>query len=251
MTTCVIMKFWNEEQLLPLTLGQFADSGIDCLNLFDDGSTDDSFNVAYNIIKDFPFKTSLTKASAPHARYFPDDTHEPESGLLNRMIDSAKGYDWCIQVDADEVICNWWFMPWIHKQTPSTTAIRVPFFHLVDKIDKFIITMPGLSYNLHPDYHVRIFRPNCWRFPDHPGLDAIIRPISPGDKYMKVLTFSGIIHLHYLDANRRGLRNGDESTEDGDKQADFRKPGCTYGTVPDALMPGILTDWYASRKPGW
>lgn len=248
MTIAVILKIWNEEALISLCLNQFRNAGIDTLYLYDDGCTDRTVDVALSL--DLPYRLQVIPVSDPHDEYFPVKQQKDEPGLLNWMIDWAGLHDWIIHVDADEV-----FSPGLIKNVMDLNdlprdivGIYVPYMHLVDDLSRYIITMPGVSYPLYPDKHMRIFRPFAWRFPDTGQLDAVISQTLPGTIWQ---TLNPVIHLHYLDANRRGRRGGRPDNEDGLKQAAFRQPGCTYGTVPDKFIPDELRQWYQNRPAIW
>ena len=250
MTVAVILKVWNEEALISLCLNQFNDTGIDTLYLFDDGSTDKTVDIALSL--PLSYQLRVITVSEPHEEYFPDQPKEPEARLLNRMIDTAVMHDWIIHVDADEILTPQAvrFISTLHSLPLSIAGCYIPYYHLVGDINRHIIQMPGIPYQLYPDYHMRIFRSGAYRFPDVPGLDAIIQPIHPG-RAVYLTGGEGILHTHYLDPNRRGLRGGTASTEDYQKQNRFRQPGCTYGTVKPSLIPECLKEWADIRQFCW
>jgi len=250
MTTAVILKVWNEEDFIELCLNQFVGSGIDTLYLFDDGSTDDTIKIALSL--SLPYSLQVIQVSEPHAEYFPDNPKESESVLLNRMIDTASKHDWIIHIDADEVFTKQAIeaIKTLDSINELYNGICVPYYHVVDSIDRFIVSMPGCSYQLHPDYHMRIYRANAFRFPEVDGLDVIIKPVDRSSPIYWGVD-KGIIHLHYLNHKRRGMRGGTNTIETGEKQGCFRTDGCIYGQIPDIFIPDNLVDWNRTVNVKW
>lgn len=241
----VIMKVWNESDLIENSIRQWYDVPIDAFFLFDEGCTDRTISKARHILKNLKCETNVIKLSPPHEQYF-YRCQEDEYKHLQTMVDIASDYDWVFKIDTDEVLTTVARMAieWIKRDVdPRVNAFYSEVYEIQYGLDKYqhkLIDNSGkvvFDHNLHRS-QIRCFKPEFWCYPDLKDQDTYPHAKKDGAGYGKIAGFD-LIHLKSLILNRRHIRGNTLKNQ-------FKMPNETaveYAPIDRRLIPDWLVEW--------
>lgn len=253
-TLGIILKFWNEEVLLPLWLKQMELLNFHKLYLCDDGSTDLSAKIAQEWInygERSPSKAEYIQLEPEKDYYFTELT--AESIKVNDMLKKAydDGCDWVLCLDADEFLSTQLieYITNILQYTPPFYGVYLPILDLVNRLDQFIITNKDTGFNHFPCPHLKIFgKHSGWvRSVHEKKLDM---GVEGGATYI-MINNTPYIHLKYLFKNRRVVR-GATLKDPIHKKADRAPRNITVASIDEKIFPDFLLEWWKNwDEPGY
>jgi hypothetical protein len=201
---CVVVKFWNEEQLLPYFLKQWENKPVD-IHFYDGGSTDNSINIINDYMKNHRSSTRLSILQPKHDDYL-HDCNNSEVKHLNRMRSNNRFYKWIIHIDVDEVLLDidnvlnslncGYFDSW--------DLLRIHRYNCFKSINKIINWFPGMTLDIMKDYQARIYKPLNVQYIKVDNSDAFC--IS-NDQQLTAYVEIPMLHLKDAMPNRRNQRN--------------------------------------------
>jgi glycosyltransferase involved in cell wall biosynthesis len=203
-TIGVIVKYWNEEVLLPYFLSALNKIHADKVYLCNDGSTDSSEEICKEYTKKNRW-TELISFEPPRAEYFKETW--PESQKINQVLQKAysTGCDWVICLDIDEVLS----LPMIKyineviTLTPPNYGVYFPIMDLIGSIKTHILVNQETQFQHYPCPHLKVFgkQSGYQRTVNQLKLD---QGVEGGSRY--IMTQEPYFHLKYLFKNRRCTR---------------------------------------------
>lgn len=241
----IILKEWNERVLLPLCLESTCLCNPDKIYLCDDGSTDNSIEVAREILKLKGVPAEILQLEQPKQEYFKETMAESEK--INILLAKAytDGCDWVLCIDADEILSIplSMFLKTTLRETAPYYGVYLPIMDLVQDISHAIATNMNTGFNHYPCPHLKIFGKYSGyrRCVDGMALD---QGVEGGEMY--IMTPYPYLHLKYLFKTRRHIRNQPIES----RKNDFPIINFDYKMfpIPYSYQPECLKQWWKEWK---
>lgn len=241
MSICVMIKYWNEEQLIPLNLMQWQHCNVNELHLYDGGSTDNSVELMKELTKDFPYKVVHYSLESQHDDYL-KDCQKVEYMQLNQMNENAMKFDWVIHNDIDEIFNNNLNSIVNTINNFHFTALMNKRYNLTHDIYTYLYKMVNNNYAFHQDMQMRVYKPKFYYYPHFEDADTFPHSTTPINSIATANL--NIFHLHDLIPNRRSIRGDSPNNINKGRYNDFHNPNNVYAKIDIGEIPQFLINWY-------
>jgi glycosyltransferase involved in cell wall biosynthesis len=245
----VLVKYWNEEELLPLFLKMVETLNFEAICLCDDGSTDSSPEICTKYAKGSKKKVILKTIDQKHDANFEETI--AEAVKINQLLKDLheEGYDWIFHLDIDEYVSPSLkeFFNDTLLSIPPKFGIYFPILDLYNSPFQFILFNGTTGFHHYPCHHLKVFgKDSKWRRTVK-GME-LDQGVTGGNQY--IVTSAPYFHLKYLFKNRRYLR-GKESNLYFSENPIFSQ-NLQISETPKKEIPIPLHTWWKKwEEPHW